>query len=487
MVSRTSWRRGVPSTLELVQPAYLSAPPSSSTVGDLAARVAESAGLTLDPEQLLILDVLMAERADGRRAALEAAVIMPRQNGKTLALQALALAELFLFGAELVVWSAHLFPTALEAFRDVTEIVERVPEFKRRLARNGVIRTRGEEGLELASGARLQFRARTKSGGRGLTGDRIILDEAFALDDAEMASLFPTMTTRPNAQIVYASSAGLMESGILRSIRDRGRAGGDPSLAYLEWCAPREGCPENCRHMQGAPGCVLDREDLWQQANPALGRRTTLEYIRSERRALLPERFARERLGWWDEPLATAQGIDGALWRGMADPESAGDDPVFGAWVMPDRSRAAIAWAGTRSDGKVHVELHEHKRMGPWFDREIQRLAADHVVVVHGRNGAMAGETGWEDAGVEPLVVTGADEARTVDHLLDLVSEGRLRHLGDPHLDAAVAAGRMRPLGGSRVWDYRSDLDISPLVAVTLACWGLENGSQFGQPFVSFV
>ncbi len=39
----------------------------------------------------------------------------------------------------------------------------------------------GEEAIELQTGQRLIFKARTKTGGRGLSGDKVVLDEAFAL------------------------------------------------------------------------------------------------------------------------------------------------------------------------------------------------------------------------------------------------------------------------------------------------------------------
>ncbi|MFW5415040.1 hypothetical protein J0910_00005, partial [Nocardiopsis sp. CNT-189] len=44
-------------------------------------------------------------------------------------------------------------------------------------------------------------------GGRGLTADRVILDEAYNLSDDHMAALLPTMSARPNPQIVYTTSA----------------------------------------------------------------------------------------------------------------------------------------------------------------------------------------------------------------------------------------------------------------------------------------
>ena len=53
------------------------------------------------------------------------------------------------------------------------------PDFSRRVKR--VSRSHGEEGIELTTGQRIRFRTRTKGGGRGFSGDCLILDEAMVL------------------------------------------------------------------------------------------------------------------------------------------------------------------------------------------------------------------------------------------------------------------------------------------------------------------
>lgn len=52
---------------------------------------------------------------------------------------------------------------------------------------------------------------------------------------------------------------------------------------------------------------------------------------------------------------------------------------------------------------------------------------------------------------------------------------GTLRHLDDPALNTALAAARKRALGagGAWAWHRKDSTDITPLVAVTLALWGL--------------
>src|SRR5262249_49758169 len=77
---------------------------------------------------------------------------------------------------------------------------------------------------------------------------------------------------------------------------------------------------------------------------------------------------------------------------------------------------------------------------------------------------------------VEP--VTAPEHAKACGMLYDAVSEGTIRHLGDPLLASAIAGAEKRPPVDAWAWDRRSSgPDISPLVAATLALWGLEQGT----------
>ena len=84
--------------------------------------------------------------------------------------------------------------------------------------------------------------------------------------------------------------------------------------------------------------------------------------------------------------------------------------------------------------------------------------------------------------------VTAREHATACGSLFDLVGQSlraldgekfdpsrTLRHLGQPHLSAAVKAAVKRPLGDAWAWNRKGSVDISPLVAVTLALWGLHS------------
>ena len=54
----------------------------------------------------------------------------------------------------------------------------------------------------------------------------------------------------------------------------------------------------------------------------------------------------------------------------------------------------------------------------------------------------------------------------------ELVSEGTVRHLGSGELSEAIKGACTRSLADAWVWSRRSSgVDISPLVASTLALW----------------
>lgn len=205
-------------------PRYRLVPPAASSAAQEAVELAASAGLHLDPWQAEVLEGALGERPDGRWTATEVGLIVPRQNGKGSILEARELAGLYLFGEQLLLHSAHEFKTAQEAFRRVLSLIQNTPDLDSRVKR--VRTSHGEEGIELLSGQRLRFVARSTGSGRGFTGDLVVLDEAYNLPAEAVAALLPTLSARPNPQLWYTSSAPLprMESASLRRLCKRGRA-----------------------------------------------------------------------------------------------------------------------------------------------------------------------------------------------------------------------------------------------------------------------
>ena len=194
--------------------------------GREAVEIAKMGGLILDPWQEFVLTESLGENGTGlnrKWAARQVGLVVPRQNGKGSILEARELFGLFLEPREkLILHSAHEFKTASEAFLRIKACIDHSDDLTRKVSR---MRTsHGDEGIELLDGSRLRFVARSTGSGRGFTGDCIILDEAFNLSKAAVDALIPTLNARPNPQIWYTSSAGMLNSEELRRVRILGDA-----------------------------------------------------------------------------------------------------------------------------------------------------------------------------------------------------------------------------------------------------------------------
>lgn len=448
--------------LGVQRPRVSSVPPSvSSSTGVEAVELAEQAGLVLDPWQRLVLEGALGERADQKWAAFEVALICPRQCGKGAILMARELAGLFLLGEELILHSAHEFKTAQEAFARIVALIEDTG-WLRKKCKWPPRSSHGEEGIELLSGGRLRFVARSGGSGRGFSADTVILDEAMILGPEAMAALLPTLSARPNPQIWYAASAGLDTSSQLRQVRERGNTGTDPGLAFFEWSAD--------------PACDLDDREAWAQANPALGIRIPEEFVERERQAMPEVEFARERLGIWDDGRRESV-IPLDLWESIADGKSQAFGQVaFAVDVTPTRDACSIAAAGRRSDGIAHVEVIDNRNGTAWAVERLIDLVArwkPSTVVLDPSGPAGSLLVELEAAGLPVSKTSGREMEQACGAFYDAALAGRLRHLDQPLLNSAIGAARKRETShGAWAWHRRDLTDISPLVAVTLALFG---------------
>jgi hypothetical protein len=441
-----------------------------SSAGADAVELAALAGLHLDPWQALALEVGLAETAEGRWAAFECAVVVGRQNGKNGILEARELAGLFLFGEELVIHSAHQYQTAKEAFYRMRQLIESTPDLERRVDK--FYASSLEFSVKLTTGQRLRYLARSSGGGRGFTGDCVILDEAFQLGPKEMGALLPTLSARDNPQVWYTSSAPMATSEQLHAVRRRALEGSDAALAYLEWSTPDD-------------ANVADPA-AWAMSNPALGIRISEDYIAKELDALPLGEFRRERLSIPDMPPDHGQVvIDPTAWAACHRPDVEPDGPgVLAVDVNPERSAAAIGFAGF-ADGVPVVDLVEHSPGTRWVVARLVELSAhtDRPVVVDKTSPAGSLIDELQAAGVRVQAVSAQDQARACGVLFDLVAAQGLVHIDvEPtsrSLLDALAGAKQRPLGDAWAWSRRnSTVDVSPLVAVTLALGALLEPSE---------
>ncbi|UNZ20617.1 hypothetical protein [Streptomyces sp. 891-h] len=470
-------------------------PSFSYTLGPEARELARRAGLVLDDWQADAVDLMLSVRADGRWACYEYGEIVARQNGKGAILEARVLAGLLLLGEQLIMWSSHEYKTSMEAFRRFKALLKQLGEMltENLLDIDGVrikvINTNGEESFErLDTGARVKFIARSKGSGRGFSGDLNIIDEAFAYTLLHQDALMPTLISRPNPQIIYTSSPPLDgESGeVMFALKQRADSGGDDSLGWRDW-----GVAGDLDHIDQID---LDDRSLWAASNPALGTRLTEEKILRERRAMSDAGFARERLCVWPRVSQGNTVIDPGTWVRLADPESRRSGGVaLGLDISPLRDYAAVCVYGLREDGLGHAQLADYRPGTKWVIPRLVELreALGPVAVAMGRGTFAFLETALDKAGfVRPedpeaprhgdLAVTSAvDMAAAAGQVLEAVREEAFRYVPSRHLDVAVAGAKTRQTADTIAWTAKgADVDISPLVAMTLAMWSFVTRSH---------
>ena len=438
-------------------------------------------GVKLDAWQLRVLEVSLM-RAGDTWAAFTVAVCAPRQNGKNGILEMREIVGAYLLGEKLVLHSAHLADTSKEGFRRLDDLIDANAWLSKDVKH--VWRTNGHESIEFRNGNRIRFRTRTRGGGRGFSGTPVIFDEPMFLSEISMGSIMPVISAQPDPQIWYTGSAvdqTIHEDGVVFArVRDRALSDDTDRLAYWEWSHEAE-TPDQVEESQAAD------VEVWAATNPALGVRIMPDYIHAERRELDPRTFAVERLGVGDWPAVDGsahQVIPIERWDQLADdPKVDGArmlDPVAFAFdVTPDRSAASIVAVGARSDGDCQIEVVAQQPGAAWIPHRLAELTEHHdalAVICDGAGpaGSLVHQCEALDVSVE--VLGAGDYAKAFGAFLDAVDDPRIRHLGGADLRSAVKGAAKRPIGdGAFAWGRKnSTVDISPLVASTLAFWGFE-------------
>ena len=160
---------------------------------------------------------------------------------------------------------------------------------------------------------------------------------------------------------------------------------------------------------------------------------------------------------------------------------------AFAVEISEDRKHCAVVAAGREADGlRVVVDLvwYEHPRGAA---PRLAELAGKHdpvAVVVDPRSQAGTLLRPLAEAGVLVTEPSTQDVAVAHGGFLDVVNDGLLAHLDQPPLTAAVRAAQQRPLAGAQAWERRVQVDQSPLVAATLACWAFLRWEELASPGV---
>jgi len=436
-------------------------------------------GRRLIPWQSAALDVASEILPSGRFAYPVVVWVVPRRAGKTIAVLAKVLERLQIARMTRAWYTAQRREDAAKQFRD-----EWVPllELSPLAPKLHVRRAQGSEGFTFrANRSRLQLFAPSETALHGQNADDVNCDEAWYFDVDEGAKLEagirPAQVTRPWRQLWIVSAGGTELSSWLDGWMTVGRAGVDDGrrdgVCYLEYSAD----PHADDYDPAAPA-------TWRRAHPGLGFHVDEAALAGDLETMGLALFERSYLNVWDRPSEHAvSNIDPAAWHAAAGPGAPADPVVFGIDVSPDRAWSAVGVAG--AGGRSVLELVEHRRGVDWlvpFLREIR--AAHRGAPIMARAVVAAGIVAELTRARIPVDVVGSAEYTSACvTLVDRLNAGTVAHRAQAELDLAALGAARRNAGDAWAWSgARSAVDITPLVAVTLAVWRQTTRVTPGRP-----
>lgn len=429
-------------------------------------------GIGFDEWQCGAGRLILSKRADGKLAAMVGGVGMslPRQVGKTYLLAGMIFGLCVNTPGLLVIWTAHHARTHGETFLSMQAFAGRA---KVKPYIGQVFTGSGDEEIRFANGSRILFGARERGFGRGIPGvDILVMDEAQILSDRALENMLATMNTSQFGLALYVGTPPKPDdnSEAFTRMRTEALSGESDDLVWIECGADDSANPD-------------DRKQ-WAKANPSYPHRTPVESIRRLRKNLTVDGFLREGLGIW--PVVGSGVISPDSWAALVDEKSEPNDPVsFGVYVNRTQTQTAIAVAGFRDDGKIHVEIvpaadgqavTSLPGLG-WIPARCKELVdrwKPCALVIDHRSEAGGLIEDIAALGVEIQTTNAVQMANACARFVAAVNEDELRHLGSPALAASVCAGKKRDLADAWAWDRKDAAsDITQLVAVTLALHGL--------------
>lgn len=480
--------------------------PATTRGFELIAFSEQILGVKLFPWQQWLALHALELNADGQTYRYRRALVMVgRQNGKTTFASVLAAWWLFLDAlrepgrtpadfrvlgvaqnldiAELPyktvrAWCDPSPPTQEDRERTLPDLVEQTLRVRR---------VNGQQSIETRLGAIYEVRDGAHS--RGKPAARVLMDEVREQTKwTAWNAVSQTTKSFVNGQLWGITNAGKPDAIVLRHMLDEARAQAalavehgeeypehreaDTTLGLFEWSAPDECDP-------------LDEAAILA-ANPSIGHSgLTIETCKSDYR-IMPEHDYRAEVLCQFVDAKTTPYIDPKDYRACIVAENTyevapGARTVWAVDVSEDRRYTSIAGAVMCTDGVPLVALVREPRLGMlWLPDELANLAAEagqYEVMLQERGcPAMEFRLPLTEKGLTVRPVAGSWFGIATGRFRDAIRERRVRFTQQRPLDLAVQAGQVRYFGETHAWDRRaSATDIAPLIAATLALYGLEN------------
>jgi hypothetical protein len=336
-----------------------------------------------------------------------------------------------------------------------------------------------QECLYMANGSRYMISTPSGRGGRSLSADLVVLDEAFSFEDMRaLGAIQPTLATKPLGQFIVLSSAGTGASVLLQHFRDLGHAAteGDLDTGELDELGGALGWFEWCPADPNAPH---DDPRTWEQACPSIGLPggPTYEAFANAAATLPRDIFGREWLNFTSEELYVPLVSPEAWARCRSDDPIIGE-PTLGIAVNADRDQATLSAAGLCLVGDMDRCAVEVLLTSSDVDAVV-RMALEvaerqgAAIYVGGNAPAAARAALLARRGVDVRTLNTPEVVQAVGDMYDAIKAGNVAHRDDYRLNDALAGAVKRKVGQSWVWAPSSSaVDTTPLDSVTLARWG---------------
>lgn len=466
----------------MIEPRYRWVPPYHRTLGLDAIAWWKANGGTLFKWQELVIEGLLGLGEDDRWVAADDGLDVSRQNGKGVILQVVEAFIAFEYGTkhgyDVVMHTAHEFPTSIEHQMRLEAFIQDAPGLHAKVKeRGGYVHANGQESIRLKDGTRIVFRARTKGGGRGYSGDLLVWDEAMVIPDVVVGAQKPMLRASGGCfghKTIYAGSAVDQEVHVhgitFARIREKGLEKSQ-RVSWHEWSAPYD-------HPSELNDELLHNRDLWLQANPSMAEGLIEPETMADEIEVMPVRTAAvELFGVGDWPRTDGlepSVIDIATWDALRRDDSVLQAPYCGAFDVSPERQGSIALAGKNQDDQYHVEVHENRPGTNWMvDRiiEMDEAGLFQVWVCDGVGPASSLIAPLRERGLIVETINSTEHGQAWGRFVDEVGDSGLAHLGSEELRDAIRGAKPRPIGdGASAWGRRSSsVNVSPLVAATLA------------------
>jgi phage terminase large subunit-like protein len=372
----------------------------------------------------------------------ELVVLVPRGNGKTTLMAALALHHLIAVDRAAVYCAASSREQARILF-EAAAMFARELEHPNIVIRHLEIRWCDDPGEPNVFTRHLRVLAADAPKLHGLTPSLAIIDELHAHPNADVYLALRTATLkRPDSRLVTISTAGQGADSPLGRLRARGLGQPDvrrrgavtdahgPNLRMLEWSVPDDADIRNAR--------------VVKTANPAPW--ITTQALREQRDAVAEVAYRRYHANQWTAQVGAW--LPAGAWQGCAGVVefTPGERVWIGVDVGGERSASAV----------VYVNEDLHVGVQTWAgDAAVLEVAAyvaelaERFEIVEAafdpwRAGQMAME--WEQRGI-PAIAFPQSDSRMIpacERLYDLIVHGEIVHPDDPDLNAHVHAAVAR-------------------------------------------